>query len=392
MTKQESQTIDQLRVPMAFFIICIHMQSYFPYVEVAPSAISSWRTLYEMAYVLCTEHLACLAMPMFFAFSGFLLFQNLQQWSKDVYLGKLRNRVRSLILPYLLWNVMYILLTVVKYCYLAIRHVSTWQELADWYVSHHGFMHMLWDCYVSSSGKVDWLGFAVCSYMPIHMPLWFMRDLIVLLLFAPVIYWCIRKFPTLTIALIFFCRISHIWIHWPGFSAYSTFYFSLGALAAIHNLNVVKWSGRYVWILLGTSLVLLYSLMYHYAIMGGALFSVVKILYKVLGILTVLGATGLMIERVSWRLPAVATQSSFFVYVTHALPVFILYSPIAMICRIEKWVMGGPSDSLLLLRYLMAPLLTLALCMAIYALLMRYCPTITAVLVGNRTTSKHTSK
>ncbi len=45
--------------------------------------------------------LGCMAVPVFFALSGYLLFRS---YRPEQYLAKLRSRVRTLLVPYLLWN------------------------------------------------------------------------------------------------------------------------------------------------------------------------------------------------------------------------------------------------------------------------------------------------
>ncbi|WP_374708419.1 hypothetical protein [Bacteroides thetaiotaomicron] len=52
--------------------------------------------------------------PLFFFFSGFFFFRKLEKWSLDFYHLQLKKRVISLLLPYLLWNILMILAVYIK--------------------------------------------------------------------------------------------------------------------------------------------------------------------------------------------------------------------------------------------------------------------------------------
>lgn len=43
--------------------------------------------------------------PAFFCISGYLFFRNLDKWDWSVFGQKLRRRISTLLLPYLLWNI-----------------------------------------------------------------------------------------------------------------------------------------------------------------------------------------------------------------------------------------------------------------------------------------------
>ncbi len=53
---------------------------------------------------------------------------------------------------------------------------------------------------------------------PILIPLWFVRDLMVVVLFTPIIYGLVKRFNLLPVLLLAFCYISSIRIQIPGFT------------------------------------------------------------------------------------------------------------------------------------------------------------------------------
>ena len=60
--------------------------------------------LYDMLRRAISLTLAQTAVPMFFFISGYLFFNRLHDWNWSVYLGKLRKRCKTLLVPFVLWN------------------------------------------------------------------------------------------------------------------------------------------------------------------------------------------------------------------------------------------------------------------------------------------------
>lgn len=54
-----------------------------------------------------------IAVPTFFLISGFLFFVNFQEWSWEGYKKKMSSRVKTLLIPYVFWNIVPFLLMVI---------------------------------------------------------------------------------------------------------------------------------------------------------------------------------------------------------------------------------------------------------------------------------------
>ena len=54
--------------------------------------------------------------------------------------------------------------------------------------------HIFYDTYEWGTTRVNWLGYNLRMTGPYDLPLWFLRDLIVVIAFTPVIYYMVRKF------------------------------------------------------------------------------------------------------------------------------------------------------------------------------------------------------
>lgn len=65
---------------------------------------------------------------------------------------------------------------------------------------------------------------------PAVIPLWFIRDLIVVILWAYLIYLFIKYLKTMGILLLVLLYVSDSWISYPGFSPESTLFLLWGAI------------------------------------------------------------------------------------------------------------------------------------------------------------------
>ena len=81
------------------------------------------------------------------------------------------------------------------------------------------------------------------SPFPINPPLWFIRDLMIVVCFTPLIYYIIKRtkyFFIAVLALLFFIPNLHV----PYLSAF--LFFSMGAYFSIYKKDMVKEFGRHL--------------------------------------------------------------------------------------------------------------------------------------------------
>lgn len=106
-----SRTIERLRFPMTVLVLFIHVlpfaasQGGIEYTF--PFNTDSWshRFIYFFNWIFPR-----VAVPMFCIISGYLFFQGLNTVDcfKEKYKLKLKSRVKTLLIPYLLWNIIYL--------------------------------------------------------------------------------------------------------------------------------------------------------------------------------------------------------------------------------------------------------------------------------------------
>ena len=92
-----SQSLDLLRFPLAIVVMTIHV--WFPGVADATADVPALNALSGLVAGLLWDQ----SVPVYFFISGFVFFLNVDM-SAATYRRKLRNRTKSLLIPYIIWN------------------------------------------------------------------------------------------------------------------------------------------------------------------------------------------------------------------------------------------------------------------------------------------------
>ena len=106
------KVFDWLRFPLIVFVVYIH--SFGKPIDFYAIDFSNLTSIdcYNLFRISISHVLTHIAVPMFFFISGFLFFNKLQEWNRTVYFGKLRKRIKTLLVPFIIWNTIKILLKV----------------------------------------------------------------------------------------------------------------------------------------------------------------------------------------------------------------------------------------------------------------------------------------
>ena len=234
MNQLTSRTINWLRVALVLLVLFVHVHPDHNPHWLAMDNLSGQPLGWVVFSVICTfiNKFAFIAVPLFFAISGYLFFQKLDTWSWPVWKQKIRSRIRTLLIPFLFFNAI---------CLISLVCVS------DGHISIVGW---LWNGVSYCQGWENWLGMDMQLYYPLDVPLWFVRDLIVMLVLSPAIYWFTRKGGSIYLGIIGIAYCLGILCCASGFSTNALFFFSLGAFAAIHSIDPVEWSRKNIkWVL-----------------------------------------------------------------------------------------------------------------------------------------------
>jgi surface polysaccharide O-acyltransferase-like enzyme len=173
------------------------------------------------------------AVPLFFAISGYLFFQRFE-WTWQSYGGKLSKRLRTLLLPYLLWSgIGLFTIWAIQFTDAGKMAVDTW----DVWTGGVSFSQILY----------RWL------WSPVPFQLWFVRDLLYYSLLSGILYLFLaylRFWPLLLVGLLWFFHANFVFIEAEG-----VLFFMCGAYLAIHKIRIpervaswVPWTLLSVWL------------------------------------------------------------------------------------------------------------------------------------------------
>ena len=171
---------------------------------------------------LISGGLARFALMFFFVSSGYLFFRNFTP-DIETYLKKLKTRLRSVALPYLIWSFFGLVFIVLLETLVFKNRIFTHRPITDYTLQE--YLH-------------KWI------VDPVQHPLWFLRELLKYILISPLLYFLVEKGKWFFFSLLFlFWFINYDLVL---FSNKGIFFFSLGAMIAIHQLrlpaNFKRWT------------------------------------------------------------------------------------------------------------------------------------------------------
>lgn len=374
----QSRVIDGLRFPLAVAIIFIHS---FGEPEVNVSDIN-WSSItgmdvYNLLRILFSHVISHLAVPSFFLISGYLFFFNLKQWNKSVYLSKIRKRLRTLLIPYILWNLIPVLIVICIYLKNYILKGESLSGLSA-YFEANGWWHMFWDCNRWGE-RVNMFGMSNFMTGPVNLPLWFLRDLIVVSLCTPFIYWLIKRIKGYGIVVLGTAYLFRIWPSVSGLTITSLFFFSMGAYLSINRKNIIEEFGRLKY----PAYVSAFIIMIIMTIFDGSNTYVGYRIYPffiVIGVCALFNLATKSVGSKKYRKSnAILVNSAFFIYASHWF--MILGKCQNFVEKLIPW----NTPFALIGKYMLIPLVTAGLCLIIYCLMKRVFPKTLNILTGSRT-------
>lgn len=344
---EESRRLDALKVLMCIFVLLIHAFSD-DYMDLG------WQGLggaYRITFVISRIVSDC-AVPVFILISSILLY------AKPIhFFPNLKKKCRSLLLPYLIFNTLWILLMFVK-------HVLG-QKLGIQAGDDIDFSTYSW---------FDWLDAYLGLtpfYKPILSTLWYVRDLFLLNLLAIPIRKLVDLLPIPTLIATLVLWFSGVYI--PGIQSYSLPFFVLGCFVVKYDLHLPQMDKKIpLWVIFLTYI--------------GGLIAVVLTNRDILWVMRLF----LLVSVVFWfrfsgsltRFPKIIDlilPATFFLYLSHRF----VYEVIQ--------ILADGSVKIYLLTYILKPLSALVILLSVYYLMRRFLPGVLSLMVGGRVRRKGAS-
>lgn len=355
--KLQSQVISCLRFPLIVLVVLIHSNPGDLVFTGIPMFNQENFQIYESVRFFFSNIVFSVAVPAFFFISGFLFFFKIDKFTPSVYWSKIRKRGRTLLIPYLFWNAVIIALFWLSQTFLP--------ELTS------GKSLLVKDYSVLDWFRAFWNG---NDGRPVDYPLWFIRDLMVVVLCSPIIYLGVkylRLFFIIPFGLLWF---SSFWISVTGFGPDAFFFFSLGAYYGITKKNFIVDS--YKLFPFSLAIYIIFAIMAYVLKDSSFYIFIIKIVILV-GLSTIISIVSYGLKRHLWGVNPFLANSSFFIYAYHALP-------LAFVSKLLVKIVDVQSDIVLVLCYFVCPAIVILLGLFIYKLLNSFFPKFTAVITGGR--------
>ena len=341
-----SRSIETLRFPLILLIICLHCYT-------STNAVTRGHDIYFRLIYPFSLWLGETGVPTFFFISGLLFF-----YSKKTYTQKIKSRFRTLLIPYLFFNGL-ILCVFLCSMFLGNPVIIVGKDLADY--SLIDYIRAFWDRGVWDHGNGS----------PILCPLWYIRNLMVLAILSPIIYYIV-KYTRLSFPVFF----GLLWInaHDSAYTLQSLTLFSLGAYFPICDKNPIDIFEKYKAFFVCAFLFLaIMDFLHLFVSIPFALpFHRLSLVTNTFIFISFIG--GYMYRHHLYS--SFLSKSAFFV--------FCIHYPFATNMRPFFERISGVNDIILVIAYFLSVICITMLCVFVYKLVKGVLPGFVSIITGNR--------
>ena len=347
-TTFQSKVINWLRFPLAVAVVLLHSG------ESKDGIYGS--DFFSTFQIVLSQGICRIAVPCFFFFSGFLFFSGLKEWDTQVWVGKVKKRVRTLLLPYILWNT---LALVVGFAYEWFRarfnpEVVSMSLLET--IRHNGGLNIFWG---STWG------------LPIDYPLWFIRDLIVFVVITPLVFFFVKKCRILGISVLFIVGS----LNWDF---EGLFFFVLGAWFQLFSCDFCAVFTKIKWPAYIISVVGVFLIAITYREHPEA-YKYIKYIFVFFGVVSIVNIASFIVGHGLFSENSFLPSSSFFIYASHAILILHDFAHYITLHLLPFESVVGKCVVMIV-----KASLAVGICLALFALMKKWTPKTLSVLTGNR--------
>jgi len=377
-----SKTISYLRFPLIIGVVFIHfnlakngfmmqIENGFDYPD--------W--FYYIIFFF-SDVLPRIGVPLFFFFSGFLFFYR-KDFNNKVYKQKLHTRAATLLLPYFLWNTIAILIKVFrKLPFLSSVFPNAYKTeilLSPERLIKTFFANLDNEGIFITSIVDNAMTVVNKTPFPINVPLWYVRDLIIMVILSPILFGLIKKGGVWFIAVlgVIWYIIKPLFLQEGGYPVLfftAAFFFSFGAYFSIKKVNFIDYMRKaqffpYLYFVFVIADTLTKKYDYNIYIHEAGI---------LIGVVSAIIITSVLLEKRKVTVNMTLSNCSFFVFALHTL----IMSDVAT-ALLTIFHFSGNTYSMLLL-YFMVPTITILICILAFIFLKRYIPKVCNILTGGR--------
>ena len=306
---------------------------------------------YKVSYFFANS-ITRFAVPMFFTISGITFFKD---YDNKKYLGKVKSRVFTLIIPYLLWNTIWMLWEI----------FTSHSFLAKFSENNTPYP-------LNLSSILKGIFFYGCN-----VPFWFIFDLIIFSLAAPILFLLIKNKYVGIISVVILTALAFFGIYLPESVFYyptAIIFYIAGGIIGHHFFGYACKSSSKPLRIFSLVFLVAYVLAKNIAPIHIHIdnYFVQTVIFS-LAAFSLWNVTDIFIERVKLK---PFHRRSFAVYAMH-LPIMIVILKILSFCTPKNEWLEIP-------KFVIIIVLTLVIINLVCAFLEKFAPRVNAVLMGNR--------
>lgn len=337
---------EKLRV-LSFVLICMVVLLHSQVINLSPKGVS----IYIQRFF--SGEITRIAVSFFFIISGFLFAYNIDGNNlRETFTLKIKKRIHSLLIPYLLWSAICVTLFLVIQLLLPSSVGST-RAICDFKI-------------------MDYYNEIVIN-PKIAYQLWFIRDLFIVSVFSPIIYLLLKIFKEIIVigAIALWFNLWHI-----GFmSVTSITFFTIGLYLAIYRKAWIEYRFVNAWWWLFSIIWVVFCILIVYIDYDSLL---ILFFDKLLGILTLWITYDLIDEQV--RDGLISSDMLSFTFI-----IYIMHEPFLTLFK-HAYIRVIGVDSVLssLCLYFISPMVIICVCIMIGRYLKNDFPKVYKVMTGGR--------
>lgn len=379
-----SQALDLLRFPLAVVIVTIHVFTGFSTMIHGEVFNFTDYPIFMGIILFCKAFLASQSVPIYFFIAGYVFFLGINL-TMETYWRKLRNRFKSLFIPYIIWNTLTIISALLPF----LPCLHSFFPGCDYHNLDISLKNIL-SCFWTYNGEIVGQETTIDSTNPIDGPLWFVRDLIIMALLTPAMNQLFKRTGASLVLIsgfLWFCLVNiplgHIYQLLTA-----TFFFSFGAYLSFHKRDMVIEFRKYRTISflaypLIASCLLIYSFysgrIQDIATTGyvGTEMMFIKNIGIVSGLFFAYNIAVLFIERFKIQSSKFLSTAAFFVYAGHWMLMGYIKNLLFLIFPPEN-------DLNVVIVYTLTDILICVGLLSVFMFLRKFAPRLLGTLTGGR--------
>jgi len=356
MNKYQSDKLRAISFFLILLVVMVHSTNLSVRMDADFTAINKGLNSFLQNFI--SDGIAKIASPLFFAISGYLFFLNIKEGKPVEFLGKYKKRFRTLVIPYLLWSIFGLVL------YFVLQSIPTFKPFfTRELIRDYSFSQVLTRIFLQ----------------PIPYQLWFIRDLTVLVLISPLVYWLLKSFRYLIV--LFFLILWFINFNYVVFDNRSILFFTFGAYFSVNGIDPHNFKLNYQHIYITICWIALVFCKTALAHIGCANNTIILILQRasiLLGILAIWFLYDNLLKNIDISSTRIYNlfQYTFFIYAFH--------EPIITIVKKSLYFILGTTELSSFLIYLLAPTITLFFSIIVASYLKNISPALYKIITGKR--------